>query len=66
MQTDCVLCEIGTEFLRSLWILTPKTMVRFKAVPRQTVVKNVVVVQVFSSSTCFPLTVLSQQCSIPS
>jgi len=47
MQTDCVLCEIGTEFLRNLWILNPEAMVRFQASPRQTVLNTVAGVQVF-------------------
>ena len=51
MRTGCVLCEIGTEFLRSLWILTPETMVQFQAIQRQNVVDTVAVVQDFSSST---------------
>jgi len=49
MHTDCVLCEIGTEF----WILTPEAMVRFQASPRQTVFNTVAMVQVYPPAHMF-------------
>ena len=53
MQTDCVLFEIGTEFLHNLWILTPEPMVRFQASPRQTVLNTVAMVHVFPPAHLF-------------